>query len=218
MRQRDYDQPRQHRYVRAPDSDRRSAESARYRENHGGGDYSLRDTRRVQQAAERRDIQVPEEYDDPQEEMEEERRLDELGGGGRVGGASGYGMRDRIIGQTSSSMLLGQEGGWHETGPRVGARPAIGWSAERRSDFRGRGPKGYERSDERLLEIVCERLTEDPHVDASEIVVQVANKEVTLTGNINDRWSKYHVEEIVEDCGGVREIHNQLRVNSKAAF
>ena len=32
---------------------------------------------------------------------------------------------------------------------------------------RGRGPKGYRRSDERIREDVCERLTEDPFIDAS---------------------------------------------------
>jgi hypothetical protein len=216
MRQRDHDQPRQRRYERTRDDVRPPAQ-ARYRENYGSN-YSPRDDQRARpEDLESRDIRIPEEYDDPREDTEEERRLDELGGGGRVGGASGYGTRERIVGQTASSMLLGQEGGWHEIGPRVGQRPAIGWSTEPRGDFRGRGPKGYERSDERLLEIVCERLTEDPHVDASEVVVQVANKEVTLTGTVNDRWSKYHVEEIIEDSGGVKEIHNQLKVVAAGA-
>jgi osmotically-inducible protein OsmY len=216
MRQRDFDQPRPRRDERALGSERREYLSDNYGRSYGP-DRSQREARRDDEL-ERRDVRVREEYDDPREDEEDERRLDELGGGGRVGSTSGYGTRDRIIGQTASSMLLGQEGGWHDTGPRVGERPHIGWSQERRSDFRGRGPKGYERSDARLLELICERLTEDPHVDASEVSVQVANKEVTLTGTVNDRWSKYHIEEIVEDCGGVREIHNQLRVSGKVGF
>jgi hypothetical protein len=33
----------------------------------------------------------------------------------------------------------------------------------------GRGPKGYQRSDERIKEDICDCLTRDPDVDASEI-------------------------------------------------
>lgn len=40
------------------------------------------------------------------------------------------------------------------------------------STYRGKGPKGYERSAERLKELVCERLTEAPYLDASDITVE----------------------------------------------
>ena len=39
--------------------------------------------------------------------------------------------------------------------------------------YRGRGPRGYTRSDERLLETVCEQLTDDPRIDATELVFAV---------------------------------------------
>jgi osmotically-inducible protein OsmY len=78
----------------------------------------------------------------------------------------------------------------------------------------GKGPKGYTRSDERLKEIICEKLTDDPDIDASEISVDVTSQVVKLTGTVDDRSTKYEVEELIERCGGVKDIDNQLRVRS----
>jgi hypothetical protein len=79
---------------------------------------------------------------------------------------------------------------------------------------RGKGPKGYTRSDDRLKEIICEKLSDDPMIDASEISVDVAGQVVKLTGMVDDRSTKYEVEELIERCGGVKDIDNQLRVRS----
>jgi hypothetical protein len=78
----------------------------------------------------------------------------------------------------------------------------------------GRGPKGYKRSDERIKEDVCERLTRDPEVDASEIEVQVKDGEVTLTGTVESRDQKRRAEDVIENVSGVREVNNQLRMHS----
>jgi hypothetical protein len=75
---------------------------------------------------------------------------------------------------------------------------------------RGRGPKGYVRSDERLTELLCESLTRDPHLDASEVSIEVANGEVTLRGSVPDRRSKIAIEEAVADHPGVRHVYNRL--------
>jgi osmotically-inducible protein OsmY len=77
---------------------------------------------------------------------------------------------------------------------------------------RGRGPKGYRRSDERLTEIICERLTDDPFIDAGEIRIDVANGEVTLQGSVLARSQKYAAEDLVADVTGVTAVHNDLRV------
>lgn len=76
----------------------------------------------------------------------------------------------------------------------------------------GRGPKGYRRSDERILEDVCERLTNHPRIDASDIEVKVSGGEVILTGRIESRTVKHLTENMVETVSGVKEVHNQLRV------
>jgi hypothetical protein len=96
--------------------------------------------------------------------------------------------------------------------------------AERRRDrdmreagqHRGRGPKGYQRSDARILEDVNDRLTEDPHVDASEIDVRVENREVTLSGMVNSRFEKRHAEDITEAVSGVTHVQNNLRIQQAA--
>lgn len=82
---------------------------------------------------------------------------------------------------------------------------------------RGRGPKGYRPSDERLKEIICERLTDDPFIDASNITVDVNSGEVTLQGAVLVRQQKYAIEDLVAEVSGVTEIHNQVSVSSPEA-
>ena len=78
--------------------------------------------------------------------------------------------------------------------------------------FSGRGPRNYQRSDERIREDVNERLTIDPRIDASEIDVRVQSGEVTLSGTVDDRRTRRLAEEIIEDLPGVRDVRNDLRV------
>jgi BON domain-containing protein len=83
-----------------------------------------------------------------------------------------------------------------------------------RGHYAGRGPKGYQRSDERLKEEVCEQLTADSYVDASEVDVSVQNSEVTLEGTVRTRRMKRAAEDCVESISGVQQVHNRLRVES----
>jgi hypothetical protein len=78
--------------------------------------------------------------------------------------------------------------------------------------YSGRGPKGYARSDQRITEDVCDRLADDPHIDASDIEVAVKNGEVTLTGSVHSRHEKRDAEDLLESISGVRDVHNHLRV------
>jgi hypothetical protein len=81
-----------------------------------------------------------------------------------------------------------------------------------RGQFVGRGPKGYQRSDERIRDEVCDRMTEDPMLDASEIEVEVRQGEVTLCGSVMSRDQKRRAEDVAERVGGVKDVTNQLRV------
>ena len=76
----------------------------------------------------------------------------------------------------------------------------------------GRGPKNYRRSDDRILEDVCERLMEHPSIDASDIEVTVDSGDVTLTGTVESRAVKHLTEVMTETVNGVKDVHNQLRV------
>ena len=81
----------------------------------------------------------------------------------------------------------------------------------------GRGPKGYQRSDTRINEDVCDRLTYSD-VDASDVEVRVSSGEVTLSGTVMTRWDKRQAEDLVENVAGVREVHNNLRVSPQGAM
>ena len=83
---------------------------------------------------------------------------------------------------------------------------------EPRPSYRGRGPKNYQRSDERIREDVCERLEQDDYIDATDIEVRVANGIVTLTGTVEDRMTKRRTEDVVESIRGVQDVENQLRI------
>ena len=76
--------------------------------------------------------------------------------------------------------------------------------------FKGKGPKGYVRSDEKIREDVCEALYRSSLVDASGIDVDVRDACVFLNGEIEDRQMKRLAEEAVENVPGVEDVSNQL--------
>lgn len=79
-------------------------------------------------------------------------------------------------------------------------------------EYMGRGPRGYRRPDERILEDVCDRLTVDPRIDATDIDVRVAEGLVTLAGYVRSRDEKWWAEEVAEGVTGVRDLTNEIRV------
>ncbi len=117
------------------------------------------------------------------------------------GSQGGFGPRNSGFDRANGSAGGGFSGGSFSTGT-----------------FAGRGPRNYQRSDERIREDVNERLTADPRVDASEIDVRVQNGEVTLSGTVDERRTRRLAEEIIEDLSGVREVHNDLRVSKGSWF
>jgi hypothetical protein len=103
----------------------------------------------------------------------------------------------------------------HEGRPRFGSREwssTEGWRVP--GPHAGRGPRGYQRSDERIRDEINERLTAHGLIDATEVDCQVVNGEVTLTGFVDSRAAKRAAEDVAEDIYGVRDVHNQIRVRS----
>jgi osmotically-inducible protein OsmY len=94
----------------------------------------------------------------------------------------------------------------------MGTYTGRGMQTGERGRFAGRGPKGWRRSDERIREDINERLTAHPDIDATEIDVQVRECEVTLLGTVEDRSSKRMAEELAENVAGVKEVHNNIRI------
>jgi hypothetical protein len=83
-----------------------------------------------------------------------------------------------------------------------------------RGDHRGKGPRGYSRSDERIKEDINDRLSDNPFIDATEIEVTVASGEVTLTGSVTDRSDKRMAEDLAEAVSGVKNVENRIRVTT----
>ena len=121
----------------------------------------------------------------------------------------GYGGNSRYPSATSSGTT--GEGRWR--GESTGTSSYGGWRYES-GTFAGRGPRSYQRSDDRVREDVNERLTADPRIDASDIDVRVQNGEVTLSGTVCDRRTRRMAEEIVEDLPGVRDVRVELKVDT----
>jgi hypothetical protein len=78
----------------------------------------------------------------------------------------------------------------------------------------GRGPRGYRRSDQRILEDVCDALTDAGDVDASQIDVNVTEGIVTLSGQVDHRRTKRRAEDIAARISGVNDVQNELRTNT----
>lgn len=76
----------------------------------------------------------------------------------------------------------------------------------------GKGPKGYSRSDERTRELICESLMHDPRIDARDVEVSVRAGELTFSGSVPDRWTKYAIEELSERYVSADRIRNELRI------
>lgn len=89
---------------------------------------------------------------------------------------------------------------------------------ENRRHFVGRGPKNFRRSDERVYEDVCDLLTHSPDVDASDVVVEVKDGVVCLSGRVPERIQKYIAEDITIDVAGVRDIRNDIKVDDHNRF
>jgi hypothetical protein len=81
--------------------------------------------------------------------------------------------------------------------------------------FSGMGPKGYQRSDDRIFEDICYRMSVDGQLDPSEVDVKVDDGEVTLEGRVQDRYSKRLAEDIAESVSGVKDIHNRIKVGER---
>lgn len=80
-----------------------------------------------------------------------------------------------------------------------------------RQSHRGKGPANYQRSDERLREMLCERLQDHPDIDASDITVTVTDGIVLLEGTVGSRRARDLVEDVAEELS-VLDVRSSLRV------
>ncbi|MDB6089367.1 MAG: hypothetical protein JWN85_2151 [Gammaproteobacteria bacterium] len=141
------------------------------------------------------------------------------GGPGFTGGAYAYGDGPPDRPRLSESEYSDESSLSYGRGYRGGGGGSArygGFGAPLRSSPFPRGPKGYQRSDERLKEDISERLMEAAHIDSSEVTVEVRGAKVVLEGVVPDRHMKHAIEDLVDACPGVQDIDNRVRVGSAA--
>jgi hypothetical protein len=130
----------------------------------------------------------------------------------RAGESSGYESEGRGYPWSPGWPMPGSPWEHRDYPPDQYKYGSRGWEGVTRGPHAGRGPKGYQRYDARIHEDICDRLTDHPAIEASEIEVEVKGCEVTLSGTVESRAVKHLVEAMAETVPGVRDIHNQLRV------
>jgi hypothetical protein len=113
--------------------------------------------------------------------------------------------RSRRFWPQGTEALYGERPEYLAPGPEYGP--------QYRPDHSGRGPRGYQRPVDRILEDVVEVLTREPELDASDIDVQVnEERDVTLTGDVTYRADKRLAEDLAADVRGVKDVHNRIRL------
>jgi osmotically-inducible protein OsmY len=132
-------------------------------------------------------------------------------------GDRGYGSYDGSMGQSGAHAGGPITRGWRGQGVHGGSEGHWGdmdrgGRSSMRGPHAGKGPQGFQRSDERIKEMVHEALTDHEHIDATHIVVDVSDGEVTLSGRVDDRQTKRLADDIVDRVTGVKDVHNQLRI------
>jgi osmotically-inducible protein OsmY len=68
------------------------------------------------------------------------------------------------------------------------------------------------RADDRIYEDVCDRLTSDSFVDATDVDVRITGGEIALEGAVRTRDQKRRAEDVTASVRGVRDVHNRLRI------
>jgi osmotically-inducible protein OsmY len=141
---------------------------------------------------------------------------------------------DTGMGDPGSSQYGGQFGSppasqfWSQYGSQIdaqarqqhgrGDRSGTSGSDRMHGRFSGRGPRGYQRSDERIREDVCELLTHHGEIDASGMEVEVHSATVILRGMVDSGRTRRLTEELIEDIPGVRDVQNELRVSQRTSY
>jgi hypothetical protein len=141
------------------------------------------------------------------------------------GGGSGYndrGYSDHAYGgQGYSNQGFGSEGAanqgyfgtdYHNRGYSYPRHPQQ-WGNQ--GGHRGKLPKNFAYSDDKLRERICEMLADHDLIDPSNVDIQVKSGEVTITGTIEDRHQKRLIDDMVQNVPGVQDVHLSIKVDRK---
>ncbi|MEX2217937.1 MAG: BON domain-containing protein [Phycisphaerales bacterium] len=141
------------------------------------------------------------------------------GYGSPAGGYGGQGYQPQQQGygpQAYQGQQFGQ-GQFGRPGPQQGSAGgprSAGAMPAKREDRRRKGPRNYQRSDERLRDEVYDRLIQQTDIDVSEIECTITGGVVSLEGTVESRWERHQIEDLVDTVWGTRDIRNNLRIRS----
>lgn len=113
--------------------------------------------------------------------------------------------------QDPRTMTFDQRG--YGTGKQYGEAGEFGQSYNKRER---RPPRGYARSDDSLLDDVCDALSRS-RVNVSDIMVAVEGGIVKLNGSVGRRDDKFLLEYLAANCPGTVDVENQLQVDPALA-
>lgn len=99
--------------------------------------------------------------------------------------------------------------------PSSAGRSAVSDAVPQQARRRGVAPRGYQRSDDRIREDVCERLMDDG-LDCGGLEVTVRSGIVELSGEVEQRSDKHRIEQVAANVSGVSDVNNQLRVRGRS--
>lgn len=119
-------------------------------------------------------------------------------------------------GEDRDEGRAGEHGVLYNLGHRIGE--AVGdWFGTSDEHKHRTGPRGYQRSDERIRDQICEQLSYARGVDVSDVSVDVSHGVVSLTGTVRDRGQKYYIEDLADSAYGVTEVDNDIHVRRESA-
>lgn len=101
-------------------------------------------------------------------------------------------------------------------GIQPGTDMGLGERDHERGPHYGKGPKGYKRSDDRVREEICELMSRQGYIDASDVEVTVEAGVVRLVGLVESRHDKRGLEQMTERVHGVEEVQNEIRLRRSA--
>jgi hypothetical protein len=139
---------------------------------------------------------------------------------GRMGRGNGGDIQSYGWGRQSESYLArnpmegagyyqrGAEGRFQE--PFRSQHPEMG-----DGPYSGKGPEGYQRSNDGIREDVCQRLQAHGWIDASKCKVKVEGGIVTLEGSVASREEKRLANDVAESVSGVRDVRNLLELRTE---
>ena len=75
-------------------------------------------------------------------------------------------------------------------------------------------PRNFQRSDERIAELVAEGLAE-AQLDVSNVEIFAEKSEVTLRGTMNEKKGRLMAELVALNVLGVAEVHNEIEITAQ---